>query len=491
MLIFFLLNCIFLGMTCVRYEVPIPSKRFILIVALAIIVTISLCGFVFFARKKHLPIEKVFLVIGSVLGLMYLFAIPMGRAPDEPHHIWRTYSIAQGGIIVETRDQTIGNNIPVNVATFNNYYEKNAYSLLGERLSEPVSEEQIFWRTIGSNPIDYAPQIVGLTTGRILHLPMVITLYLARLCGLIFCIAVIYLCLKHIPILKKPLFFISCLPLTMQTFIAISYDGVILCSAIALISFVIYSIYQNNFKFKAVHYLMLTAICIALIAVKPVYFPMCLLLFFIPKRCFKNQKYKILTVLSILILVVAAFFLWAILSTVTEPGNGADTNGQISFILANPIRYLTILVRNILDMPFKYLSGFSNLEWLNVYTNDFYVIGTVVMFVVLCINERLTTKAIKLPTSFRWITFILAIISVVLIYTALYIQWTQVGEISIDGVQIRYILPVLISIPILCISPAIKTSGTNQKEIISNVYLYSFIILMNVNALTAIVCSHI
>lgn len=490
--IFFFLNCIFFSIACFKNDIPIFSKKSIVIMAFITFITIALCVFVFFARKKHLPIEKIFLVIGSTIGLIYLFAIPIGRVPDEPAHIWRAYSIAQGNLLTETQDNLSGNYLPENIANFSNTYTKKAYTSIGEQLLNPVSEEQTFVKTIGSNPVDYTPQLVGLVTGRVLHLPMLIMFYLARLCGLAFCITVIYFCLKYIPILKKFLFLLSCLPLTMQTFIGISYDGVIFCSAISIITFIIYTIYKNDFKFRLPHYFMATILSIALIAVKPVYFPICLLLYFIPSRCFKNKKQKILTISSILALTIGAFFIWSLLSFVTEPGNGADTAGQISYIMSNPLRYIAILIHNIFDMPFMYITNFSSLEWLDVQINDFYILGIFIIFIILCMEESLSSGKIKLSKAFCWATFILSIISTVLIFTALYIQWTQVGSHTILGVQTRYVFPVLISIPILCLAIFSNRRLTStKKEIIPLTYLCIFVVLLSANALTTIMCAHI
>lgn len=491
MLSFFTLNLIFLAIAFVRYNVNPSEPFFIILTLLVLLINALLCWFIFLAKKRSWPIEKIFLIIGSTLGILYLFIIPIGRAPDEPTHYWKVYSIAQGNLLNETQDNIKGNYLPENIITTSNNFTDDAYEEIAQHLSEPVSKNQVFIKTLGSNPIDYTPHIIGITIGRILDLPAIIILYLGRLFGLASCIIIIYFCLRFIPILKKSLFFIACLPLSMQTFIAISYDGLIFCSAIALISFVLYSIHNTNLKLSIKHFLFLTLICMTLIAVKPVYFPLCFTLYFIPTQHFKDKKRKIVSITTILLASLALFFLWSSLSTVTEPGNGADTGGQISFILSNPIKYIVILVRNIFDMPFLYLARLGALEWLDTSTNQFYIIATLIFFIILCVKEHFTTSTIKLSKAFRWTIFLTSVATVVLTYTALYIQWTSVGSFDIEGVQTRYLLPVLIVIPLLCTPISYRRSTPSIKQFLPASYIYSFAIFLNINAITVLMCAHV
>ena len=484
---FFILNLAFLAMAFTKYNASLSDPVFVILISLVLLINAILCWFILYTNNHSWPIEKIFLVVGSTLGIIYLFLMPIGRAPDEPAHYWKVYSIAQGNPLNETQNDIKGNYLPENLIATSNNFTYNAYEEIAQHLNESVSEDQIFIKTLGSNPIDYVPQIIGIFLGRFLHLPMIVILYLGRLFGLISCLTIIYYCLKYIPILKTSLFFISCLPLTMQTFISISYDGLIFCSAIALISFILYSIHNKQFKFKAIHYLAATLICTTLIAVKPVYFPLCLTIYFIPIQHFKNKKSKIISLSAVLLLSLALFFLWSLLSTVTEPGNGADTGGQISFILSNPIKYLVILIRNILDTPFLYLARLGALEWLDTHTNQFYIIATLVF---LCIKEHFSTSAITISKAFRWTIAVASIATTVLIFTALYIQWTTVGSLEIEGVQTRYLLPFLIVIPLLCIPSTPHRATLSTKQFLPILYTYSFIIFLNINAITVLLCAH-
>lgn len=491
MLLFFILNLAFIAITCSQYKVTLSNKLFTILFSISIIINIVLCIFIFIAKQKKWSIAKTFLFVGSTLGIMYLFAIPIWGTPDAPIHFWRVYSISQGGILPENQDDQSGNLLPENIVNLKENYSVNAYRKLLQHLNEPISNTQIFKTTTNSNPIDYSPQILGILTGRILHLPMIVTLYLARLFGLIFCIGTLYICIKYIPILKTPLFFISCLPISMQTFVAISYDGVIFCSAISLITFVLYTIYNNGFKLKTPHFLLLTIISFTLIAVKPVYFPLCFLLFFIPKQCFKNKKTKTISIISILFIICSLYITWLLLTTAPPPGNGANANDQIAFIVSNPIKYIIILIHNILGMSMSYIQQLQTLEWLNISTNEIYTTGIILLSTILCIKEYFTNYKAKISKSFRLAAAFIIIITTILIFTALYIQWTPVGEYKIAGVQTRYLLPILIIIPLLCASTNSKRCSIPQEKLVSKPYFYSFMVFLNLNAIFTILCVHV
>ena len=208
MLFFVILNLAFLSIAFVKYNASLSNPIFVILVSIILIINVAMYWFIFFAKNHSWPIEKVFLVIGSTLGLIYLFIIPIGRAPDEPTHFWKVYSIAQGNLLNETQNELKGNYLPENIVSTSNNYTDDAYEEIAQHLDEPISNNQVFIKTLGSNPIDYTPQIIGMVIGRILNLPAIVILYLGRLFGLVSCITIIYFCLKHIPILKKSLFFI-------------------------------------------------------------------------------------------------------------------------------------------------------------------------------------------------------------------------------------------------------------------------------------------
>ena len=77
-------------------------------------------------------------------------------------------------------------------------------------------------------------------------------------------------------------------------------------------------------------------------------------------------------------------------------------------------------------------------------------------------------------------------IVVLLIYTSLYVAWTSLKSPVILGVQSRYFLPVIL---LTVITFDNKTIIFNKK--IKEKYIYSFMLFMNLNALSCLIFMYI
>ena len=101
---FSLLNIFFLCWNFSFYNLTFGTT-FILLLVGSIILEIILCLFLFIAKSKKWPIEKLFLVIGLIVGLFYVFAIPPGRAPDEESHFFRVYELSTGHLVSDVSEK--------------------------------------------------------------------------------------------------------------------------------------------------------------------------------------------------------------------------------------------------------------------------------------------------------------------------------------------------------------------------------------------------
>lgn len=453
------------------------------------------------AKRKDWKIEKTFLVLASIIGVLYVLAIPIGRVPDEESHFFRVYEITSGHFISDTSDSgSVGSMEPKDIEIVRNVSKENAtYYDVISNLPDQADEEEVFVKTSADsyNFISYFPQVVGMFIGKVLGLPFLISAYLARLFNLACCIAMLYFSIKYIPFFKEIIFFLAFLPITMQSLAALSTDALITAAGISLISFVLYSTYSLKTTFKPKHYFAILPICILISITKIVYAPLCLLLFAIPKERFGSLKRKIVWIISLGVIVIAAYLIWRFVAPPIR--NASDPSIQISSILQNPAYFIAIIFNSISENSLLYFTGTlgGHLEWFNVNLSMLYIFSAFTIFVLLCAKARRNytiTKPIKLLSIaiFSFITF--------LIFTALYISWTKVGESIIDGVQGRYFLPIVLLIPIIClpITQVIKRPQKSKSRITKtiqtksqNYYLYAFLIFESVYAITTIACTHL
>lgn len=487
-----LLNLFFLFWSAHTRGLAFSSKTFLLLLAGSILLEIILCVILFVAKHKSWKIEKTFLVLGLIVGVLYVFALPVGRAPDEESHFFRIYEITQGHIISDTapdspsRGSLEASNLEI-VRDFkvNNTTYVDTINHLGDY---PDNNDQTFVVTsAGSyNPIDYTPHLLGMALGQALRLPFLVTAYIAKLFNCIACILILYFCIKYIPILKEFIFFVAFLPITMQAMTSLSADGFITVVAIALTSFVIYSLYARKTPFTKKHYALMLALCLVLSLSKIVYAFVCFLLFAIPKERFKTQKTKLIAIFSIGGICAVTLLAWLILSA--SLGGEIDPTNQ-NLLLSHPLKYLAILIHSLSVNFSIYLGGTLGgyLEWFNVVLSPLYLFPSLIIFVLLCqkAREQLTTTK-----SLRFLAIAIFGIIALLTFTAMFTQWTKPGETVIDGVQGRYFLPLALLIPLafLPISQKLPRLTTHLKQ---NYALYGFFIFESVYAITSIMCTHV
>lgn len=490
-----ILNATFLGIGFSSNNIPFGGT-FLLVLILTFTLEAALISTILYAKKKQWKIEKIFLSISLPIGLVFTFALPISCAPDEVSHFYRIYEIANGTLVSTTTENgDIGSfqnaNLP---ATIDSLERGNVhYGQVIDNFSiRADNEEEVFVITsaYGYNILSYLPHVTGMWIGKTIGLPILGAAYLAKIFHLLTCITLIYFALKLIPFLKKALFFIAFLPITIQSMASLSADGFIICVSLLFVSYVLYLIYstKNIISKKQLTYILL--LCIFISLSKVVYAPLCFLLFAIPKERFGNTKTKLISIFLLGTITFAILLLW--IKVMPSMQSVSDAGAQISSIIHNPFKYFAILINSLSQNGPIYIHGMLGryLEWFDVVLSPVYIISSSIVFIIICIKSHeqfVVSKSIKYLS-----TFILAL-TTLMTFTIMYIQWTRVGETIIDGVQGRYFLPEALLIPLLCL-PAAKSTNKKQLPIKAeshNYYLYTFIVFESVYAIITIVCTHI
>lgn len=468
------------------------NKTFIFMLVGSICLEILLSIIILIAKYRSWKIEKLFLLSSLIIGIIYVFVLPISRAPDEESHFFRVYEITEGQIISNTAEDgyTRGSYQASNIEIIRDFKENNVtYSdILNSLPTQADNNDQTFIRTSagGSSPINYLPQVIGMWLGKLFHLPFLVTAYLGKLFNCIACIAILYFSIKSIPILKEFIFFIALLPIAMQAMTSLSSDGFLIASAIGLISFVLYATYSVKGQLTKKHYTIIISLCIILSLSKIVYALLCFLLFTIPKERFGNNKKKIISIFAIGGICFAILVSW-LLASASLGGEVDPTNRNI--LINNPIYYLSILVRSISTHFYLYLNGTLGgyLEWFNITLSPLYLFPAAIIFVLMCKKFRDTYSVSK---SLHILSIIIFIAITLLMFTTMYAQWTKPNETLIDGVQGRYFLPILLLIPI-AFSTTNKSVPKTTPTIKQNYYLYAFYVFESIYAITSIACTHI
>ena len=462
-------------------DISIHSNKAMIIIAIFIALTIIIGTVLYWARKNKWKIEKVYLFVALVLGIFYIAALPIGATPDETGHFMRSYELAEGRIIPESGTITV----PENIKNVVGLYDEDAYINIKNNASIVASSDYYSSENTisGYAPINYIPQIVGIWIGKILHLPLIPMMYLARLLNMIFCVVIIYFCIKYIPILKKMVFLIGMFPMTMQLFASVAADGSIICAGIALVTYVLYTRKTMKRKLKFWDFLLLLVLCLMLTMTKPIYALLCPIVFWIPKERFKSIKHKIWSILILGGVTLGLVIIKMISAPLVVDLYGA-AESQKQVILHNPLYVLWISLKGAILLPEGYIYGLTGrlLEWFSIDIYMPYIITIFIIFVLLCAElKEKVTKSMKIFAILSFVAIIL------LTFMTEFVIWSPPGSENIEGVQSRYFLPILLLIP-LSLMPI---RNIKKTELVRLRYLYPIMTLINVYAITIIICNHV
>lgn len=477
-------------------------KAFFVMAAFFALFEIIICSIIFVAKKKKWKIEKLYLVLFSLIGSLYFITIPILRAPDESAHFLRAYEVSNGAIITSTTEEgKVGNNLPSSLEKFLSLADHSSYRNVLSNFNEPLNPgETKFYNYPTSavySPINYLPQVAGMSVGKVFGFSPAIIAYLGRLANLVFFIVVTFFSIKFIPFFKKTIFLICFLPATVQSAASLSPDAITIASSIALISFVLYSI-KNLPVFNKKHYALIAILALIISQAKIVYFPLLALLLLIPRKCFGSKKNKIISLT--IIIAVAAMLLLVWLKTSASFLSDAwrkdvDSYSQINFILTHPLNYLQTFAMTILDQSSYYISSGLG-QQLEYFSVDVPAFSILLLFVTLVLVVRNDITGIKnYFTNFQRFILLATPLSIIaLISTALYIQWTPTGLGRIEGIQGRYFLPILAFVP-LCISSMKTAKNKKEKTSPNDTNLSSLalilIVIVSFCALSAVCANHL
>ena len=203
---------------------------------------------------------------------------------------------------------------------------------------------------------------------------------------------------------------------------------------------------------------------------KVVYMPLIFLCLIIPKEKFNSKKERILSLSIILGSGIILNLIWLacgsiiLLNSHTSSYTGTTENGtmiKLMSILTHPFLYLQKIFYTIMTNSNNYfLSLFGGqLEVFEIIKMDMIpYITCAIAFIASITDEKLKVAFKKYQ---KVIIFLIVLVITALIFTSLYIQWSDDELFYIDGVQGRYFLPILPLILMLLAGVKLKSNYTN------------------------------
>lgn len=435
----------------------------LLFISILVSLTITVGLFFFFAGViAHKTPQYFFTVVSLTLGSIMLLACPqsLGLNFDDQIHYANAKALSYGFVNTDTAaDQRLialqdadGN--ALSNATLFSSDELNDYYARMERFNN--QDIQNAPSAKGVAMIGYLPASVGLWVGRLFHVGIIGNLVLGRLFTLLFYVVLGYFAIKSLPGKKVLLASILLLlgPLLMA--VSFSYDTWIL-AMVSLGIAIALRLVKSKKTLTLWGLLGSLTVLTAGIIVKAVYFPLLaiLLLLLWEPQTRLSRKGKIEVVLSVtafslflLLIFIIPFFLTGINQPDTRVF-AANPSQQIQFLLNNPLISAGIIMRFLFGTFVNTSTFYALSVGLTYFPHTGYLFQSVapafllvvLLFVTALDSNRFTIRLANYRT--RLLALFIVLLSSLLIILALYISFNAVGATSIEGVQERYILPLL------------------------------------------------
>ena len=440
-------------------------------------------------------IEKSFLVIALVFGLAFVFLIPPMQSPDEDSHYRKSVAISFGHLLAQGVHGSAVLQIPKGALDF---VEAHRY-LYGQMDQKYRYSQMIFanwlpadwgptvdaqFSTSESHFILHLPQAAGMLCIRLLirvtlgsaYYTPITAMYAGRLSNLIFYLMLLFYAIKLTPHFKHVFFIAGLLPTALYLAATESYDVFAFGGTLLLLAYIFYLIYDEHKKtIQYRDHLFLALISILLLVGKYIYFPVMILILFIPAAKYSSNKRKVTGILLTLTTAGVLFFLlnWINGILLKNASGPSYSSQQIAYVLSHPFEYIMIILRTIRNNSLFYLK--TGLATFGVLDTNFPVIlclGLILFLFLMIIIDSI--QSVTVPIGQRIVAIFTLIGIIVLIETALYIGWTAlpqfggVGAPLVNGVQGRYFLPL---IPLLCV---ILSARLKDYKIVARVSRFAY-----------------
>lgn len=444
------------GGTC-GYLIPMFWGMFFLLL-------FSYCFIWYVSVRKKWKAEKMFVVIGAVVGLLYSIVWAPYACPDEYVHIATAYYNVntlmgtkavngEGYTLVRAEDMTV---TPSELTTRRYTYHQMLQHWNDTNISNKTTVS-MDWQPMKEVPmISYLPQMAAIFLVRLLGWGNVAWLLLGRLFALAVYLAAGYFALKYIPFGKKAIMVLMLGPTAIQEAASFSYDSVLNTCALFFVAYVLYLAYEKK-KVSGKDWILLFVSVIIFAPIKIVYLLLSFLVLLIPNRNISRKRGFVYAGKGGLILSSVIVSLFSRINTTSAmTGNTLTVNGQVvegyslKMLIMDPLHTAALWMNTLKERSIYYLKQiFGGYESYSKVEISWLIITAFFVLLVLALFVREQEKLIDFKGRLLGIVISTGIFAATILAFNLAKDCTNLTSDCVYGVQGRYFLPFL---PLIFIS---------------------------------------
>jgi uncharacterized membrane protein len=381
--------------------------------------------------------EIIFLVIGTVVGVFFIAAIPAYQGADEAAHLRRAYQISTGQLVAERRDDLVGGMLPA--------------SLKG-RAGPLRPDERTFvdFRNTAVYPaVPYLPHAIVIAVGRMLMLSPVTLLYVSRVAGLLTALTLVCVAIRITPVAKHVFVLLALAPLAIRQMSMVTADGVTNGTALLFVAMLLRLCAAPKPSRGGSTVVSLVLCAVALSVSKLAYLPLSLLYGICPAAALGGRRRYALGFLMVAGTSAAALagWLWLIRDLYIPQyiAPDADPARQVGLMAAHPLRFAQTLLVDLQRDWVKHLHGTLYPGELSRWLSGMHL-G--VAAAVALVDGR---KDFALDVRAKAIIVVVCAATYAVINAIAYLGVNPVDATTVRFVQSRYYIPIA-PLPLLLLS---------------------------------------
>lgn len=430
------------------------------------IVLFSLAYLFLFEKRIYKRLEYIFAIYAMLFGILIItYSQTQFASWDEKIHFESAYSLAYGkeiqwteGSLALQQASIIGCNTKEEFAELREYINTS-----GKIFSYTEKKDEVL---PSYKVLAYIPQALFIRLGIILKLPLVWIYALGKIGNLLLYVITMFFAIRLARTKKLFLMFLAMMPTSIFLAASYTYDTVVFSfvtlGCVLWANAFFYQREKTDVKNIILMVFLFSVGCFS----KAVYIPLILIILLLPMIKKASRKKKLILGIGILLilgLVMMTFVLPTLTSTVAKNVTfGGDSRGgdtgvvrQLISMIKHPWASVKLMLGSVIKLDnFRNLGYpeadnyfFGNLMFFNLASHgilsDKWCALWIPLLVILILCEDSEKHRYIMKVWDKIVLTVAGLGTIFLIWLALYLDFTPVGEDYISGVQARYYLPLL------------------------------------------------